>query len=144
MKLEDIQSHWDVDSKIDRTELGEESLKIPQLHSKYYKMYSVERLTLKKLNSDYKILYKTKYEYYNGSLSQEELEENNWDPQQLKLLKSDIPVYIDADLDLIKIKQRIEIQEEKLNFLESIIKSLTNRGFNVKAAIDWVKFTQGQ
>jgi len=144
MKLEDIQDHWETDSKIDRTELGEESLKIPQLHSKYYKMYSAERLTLKKLNSDYKILYKTKYEYYNGSLSQEELEENNWDPQQLKLLKSDIPVYIDADLDLIKIKQRIEIQEEKLNFLESIIKSLTNRGFNVKAAIDWVKFTQGQ
>jgi hypothetical protein len=143
MKLEDIQTQWELDCKIDRTELGEESLKIPQLHSKYFKIYSSERLTLKKLESDYKILYKQKYEYFNGNISEEELNENGWEPFQLKLLKSDIPLYMEADSDLIKIKQRIELQQEKLDFLDSIIKSLTNRGFQIKNAIDWMKFTQG-
>jgi hypothetical protein len=143
MKLEDIQTQWELDCKIDRTELGEESLRIPQLHSKYFKIYSSERLTLKKLESDYKILYKQKHEYFNGNISEEELNENGWEPFQLKLLKSDIPLYMEADSDLIKIKQRIELQQEKLDFLDSVIKSLTNRGFQIKNAIDWMKFTQG-
>ena len=38
MTMEEIMEAWSNDSNIDRTELGEESLKIPQLHSKYYKM----------------------------------------------------------------------------------------------------------
>ena len=143
MKLEDIQTQWELDCKIDRTELGEESLRIPQLHSKYFKIYSSERLTLKKLESDYKILYKQKHEYFNGNISEEELNENGWEPFQLKLLKSDIPLYMEADSDLIKIKQRIELQQEKLDFLDSVIKSLTNRGYQIKNAIDWMKFTQG-
>lgn len=143
MKLDDIQNLWESDCKIDRTELGEESLRIPQLHSKYFKIYSTERLTLKGLESQYKMLYKQKYEYYMGQLSEEELKENEWEPNQLKILKSDVPMYIEADKDTVLIKQKIQIQEEKLEFLESIIKSLTNRGFQIKAAIDWVKFTQG-
>ena len=54
MKLEDIQTFWEKDSQVDRTELGEEALKIPQLHSKYFKIYSQERLTLRKLEADMK------------------------------------------------------------------------------------------
>ena len=54
--LDDLFDLWAEDSKIDRTELGEESIKIPQLHSKYYKLYSTERLKSVKLQEDLKIL----------------------------------------------------------------------------------------
>ena len=54
--LDDYFDLWAEDSKIDRTELGEESIKIPQLHHKYYKMYSLERLNLVKLQEEMKIL----------------------------------------------------------------------------------------
>ena len=76
MKLEDIQNLWEKDCDIDRTELGEESLKISQLHSKYFKLFSSERLLFKKLDKDYKDMYRTKFEYYNGVLSHDELKEN--------------------------------------------------------------------
>lgn len=143
MKLEDIISEWEKDSKIDNTELAEESLKIPQLHSKYYKMFINERLQMKKWKSEYKQLYKVKFEYYNGTIDDEELRERGWEPFALKVLKADLGIYIEADSDLIAAQYKIDIQEEKVSFLESAIKSLTARGYSVKAAIDWYKWTQG-
>ena len=58
MTLEDIFELWSKDCDIDRTELGEESLKIAQLHAKYFKIFSTERLSLRKLQSDLKVLKK--------------------------------------------------------------------------------------
>ena len=45
MKAEDIQE-WDKDCKLDETELGAESAKIPSLHNKYLKIFMAERLRL--------------------------------------------------------------------------------------------------
>lgn len=143
MKLEDIQLVWEKDCNIDRTELGEESIRIPQLHSKYFKIFSQERLTLKKLESEYKVLYKAKFEWLMGTISNEDLKEFEWEPNPLKILRTDIPMYIESDPDLSSLIFRIDVQKEKIEFVESIIKSLTNRGFQIKAAIDWEKFKMG-
>jgi len=143
MKLEEIQESWEKDSCIDRTELGEESLRIPQLHSKYYKIYSAERMLLRKLEYQYKALKQTKYEYYNGSLSEELLKENGWEPNPLKILRTDIPMYIESDSDINTIQARIDMQKEKIEFVESIIKSLPNRGYQIAQAISWEKFKVG-
>ena len=64
--LDDLFDLWAEDSKIDRTELGEESIKIPQLHHKYYKLFSIERLGMVKLQEDLRMLKKDLFEYYNG------------------------------------------------------------------------------
>lgn len=144
MKLEEIQLLWEQDSKIDRTELGEESLRIPQLHSKYFKLFSSERLLLRKLEDDYNKLFVLKSEYYNGSICEEDLKANGWEPFMLKILKSDIPTYMRADNDISKLQLRIDMQNEKVDFLESIIKNLPARGYQIKSAIDWIKFTNGQ
>lgn len=143
MKLTELQDMWVLDSKLDRTELGEESLRIPQLHSKYYNLFSAERLTLRQLEANYKELFRVKFEYYNGTISEEDLRANGWEPFMLRVLKSDINVYIQADPDLNKIQMKIEIQKEKVDFLESIIKNLPARGYQIKAAIDWEKFKVG-
>lgn len=143
MKLEEIQSLWEKDSVIDRSELGEESLKIPQLHSKYYKIYSEERMSLRKLEYQYNHLKKLKSSYYNGSMSEEELNEHGWEPNPLKILKSDIPMYIESDSDVITLQTKIDMQQEKVEFVESIIKSFTTRGYQIKSAIDWEKFKVG-
>jgi len=143
MKLEEIQAMWEKHSDIDRSELGEESLKIAQYHSVYFKIFSQERLLLKKLEIEYKILYKTKFEYYNGSLSREELIENGWDPFSLKVLKSDLHIYLDGDTDIHAAQLKIEYQKEKIQLLENIIKALSNRNFQIKNAIDWAKFMNG-
>lgn len=143
MKLEEIQQLWDQDSNIDRTELGEESLKIPQLHSKYFKIFSTERMMLRKLEADLKILHRQKFEYYNGTLDEQTLRDNGWEPNPLKILRTDLPMYLDSDKEYSTIQLRIEMQKEKIDFVESIIKSLSTRGYQIKSAIEWTKFQAG-
>lgn len=143
MKLDDIVAMWEHDAKIDEMELGQESLKIPALHHKYFKVYAQEGLTLKNLEYQYKQLYKLKFEYYMGILDQETLAEKQWDPNPLKILKQDLPVYIDSDTDIQTIAAKIDIQKQKMSFLESVIKTISNRGFLIKNAIDWERFKVG-
>lgn len=143
MKLDDIMDLWADDARMDDTELGNESLRIPMLHHKYYKIFVQEGLLLKKLEQDYKTLYKLKYEYYMGVLDQETLLERGWNPNPLKILKQDLSIYMEGDNDLQLIQAKIDIQKQKLSFLESAIKTITNRGFLIKNAIDWERFKVG-
>lgn len=143
MKLEDIFELWAVDSTVDRTELGDEALKIPKLHHKYFQIYSSEKLQLKKLEADMKVLKLEKYEFYSQGPTKES-QDRGWQlPARGMILKADMPMYMDADKDIINLSLKIGYQQEKLELLESIIKSLNNRGYNVKAAIDWARFMQG-
>ena len=143
MQLDDLFELWKDDSQIDRTELGEASTAIPKLHYKYYKLFSQERLTLRKLQAEYKILYKEKWEYYQGNMSEEVLKEKEWEVFPLRVLKSDVDKYIDSDKDMVKHNYRLEYQKEKIDFLENVIRSINNRGFQIKNAIDWEKFKVG-
>ncbi len=143
MKLDDIMNHWEQDSHMDDSELGRESLRIPVLHHKYYKMFVEEGLLLRKLDYDYKNMYRLKYEFYMGTMDQETLTAQGWEPNRLKILKQDLPVYIESDVDLQTIQVRIDIQKQKISFLESVIKIVSNRGFIIKNAIDWERFKVG-
>jgi len=143
MTLEEIQKLWERDAEIDRTELGEESLKIPQLHSKYYKIFSQERLLLRKFQNEEISLKAKKREYFLGLMDPEELHNLGWEPQPLQILKADVGEYIASDPDMIQSDQKRAYQQEKVDFLDNIIRSLVNRGFNIKSAIDWEKFKVG-
>ena len=143
MKLEEIFEEWKKDSQIDRTELGEESLKIPKLHHKYHQVYSSEKLLLRKLEAEYKKLKLEKYEFLTQGPS-EETREKGWDlPAKGLILKADIPMYLEADTDIINLSLKIGYQQEKIELLESIIKSFGNRGYNIKTAVDWARFMMG-
>jgi hypothetical protein len=143
MKIEDILEQWKEDSEVDRTELGDEALKIPKLHHKYYQMYIGEKLALRSLDADMKKLKLDKYEFYTQGHT-EETRALGWElPAKGMILKADIPMYMDADKETIKLSLKIGIQQEKIELLESIIKSLNNRGYNIKAAIEWIRFTNG-
>jgi hypothetical protein len=143
MKLEEIHELWSKDSQVDRTELGEEAIKIAQIHSKYFKIFSQERLLLRKIEEEGKVLYRDLWEYYQGSLDYETMTEYGWVQNPLKILKADIPVYLEGNKDWIEYNLKKAYQKEKVDFLEAIIKSLNNRGFNINAAIQWEKFKVG-
>ena len=143
MKLDEILDMWSLDCDIDRTELGQEALRIPKLHSKYLRHYTEERLILRKLEEEKRELIKMKHDYYRGIMPEEDLKANGWEPFQLNVLKSDVPMHIDADQDVIKINLRMAMQSEKVDALESIIKSISNRGYLIKSAVDYEKFKVG-
>ncbi|NCV18007.1 MAG: hypothetical protein EBW42_04325 [Rhodobacterales bacterium] len=143
MTLEQIQELWSKDAPVDRTELANEASRIPQLHSKYFKIFSTERLLLKKLEQESKQLWKDLWEYYQGNFDYEELKERGWDQVNQRILKADLGIHIDADQNWIDNNLKVAYQKEKVDFLEAIIKSLNNRGFNINAAIQWEKFKVG-
>ena len=112
--------------------------------TKYFKYFSDERLRIKQYEQQYKILYKQKFEYYMGTMDIEEMNDLGWEPQPLKILKQDLPVYIDADEDIINLNLKIALQKEKIDVLENIIRMINTRGFQLKNVIDWERFKSGQ
>ena len=143
MKLEEIQELWNRDREIDIAELAIESVRIPQLHDKYLKIYIDERIKLKSLEIELSKMVRLKNDYYSGRMAQEDLEKLGWEPFLGKILKGEMHSYLEADEDVFRIKTKIVMMEEKINYLDSIVKMINNRGFQIKSAIDWIKFKSG-
>lgn len=143
MNIQQIYESWEQDSVFERDKLSEESIKIPQLHSKYMKILSQERMRSKTVTHQYKELYKIKHEYYRGDLDMETLKSYAWEPFNLKVLRADLDMYLDQDTDLIELRMKMDVQKEKVSLVESIIQQINNRGFQIKNVIDWEKFKAG-
>lgn len=143
MNIEQIVIEWDKDCKLDETELGAESAKISVVHNKYLKIYMGERVALIKLKAETKKTRKLLLEYYLGELDQSELNDINREQFYKKLLKNEVETYIESDDMMIQANLQLGMQEEKVSYLESIIKSINSRGFQIKSAIDWAQFTTG-
>jgi len=143
MKIEEIYEMWAKDSEIDQTNVSGESANIPKLHNKYFRVYMEEGMKLKQLRAKYKQLKLLKEQYYRGELDITELQQYGWEPQPLKILRTDISTYIDADQDMINLSLKVGMIEEKVNYLEAIIKMISNRGFQLKTILDWERFRTG-
>jgi Recombination, repair and ssDNA binding protein UvsY len=144
MSTEDISEIWAQDSRLDETNLLQESKRIPELHSKYYNMYIKEALKVRKLKADYKELEHAKTEYYNGNMDEEELRERGWKPFRLKVIRQDLDKYIQADKDIINLSLKIDLYSARADYLEDIIKTIHSRNFIIKNMIDIIKFQHGE
>lgn len=143
MTIDEILEIWQKDSVIDNTELGGEALNIPKLHHKYYQIFVKEKLILRKQESEMKKLKLDKYEFLTQGPN-EETKDRGWKlPPRGMILKADIPMYMESDQDIINQSLKIGYQQEKVELLESIIKTIVNRNFVIRAAIDWQKFIMG-
>ena len=140
MDLQKIQEMFDKDSKIDETNINLEETRSPALLNKYLKLYTNFRLMLSKAETDMKILKKQKWEYYSGKSDPKVYQEKPFD---LKILKQDIPTYLESDEDLIQAKHKVDYHNSMCDYAESICKMMNNRGFQIKNAIDWKRFMEG-
>jgi hypothetical protein len=97
-----------------------------------------------KLSSDYLELKELKTRYYNGELTQEELQEHNLKQYQgLKPLKSTMGEKLDGDSDIIKIKLKIQYMENMQYQLESILQQIKGRDWSIRNFIEYSKFLSG-
>jgi hypothetical protein len=140
MTLEELQEQADKDLKINDTELDLESLKTPQLHNQYMKHLTKFKLMLSRAETEYNIMKREKWEYYTGKADASVYAEKPFD---LKILRTDIDKYLDSDIDLQKQKQKVDYLNTTVDFLDRTIRQIGNRGFTIKNAIDWRKFTSG-
>jgi len=142
--LEQLLKYWDDDCIIDQTEPGKELLKIPVLHNKYLKILIKHRLASKRITFEYSKMRKVKEEYYNGTLSQEELNEYGWEQFLLNIkTKQGIDKYLDSDKDLIRLLEKKMHHDEAISVCESILQELKSRTYQLRDFISWEKFIGG-
>jgi len=140
MNLDEIQLLWEEDSKIDEDNLHTESTRVPSLHAKYYKILN-NILLMKKLEENkFKQLKRDKWQYYTGKADPEVYIENPFDH---KVLRQDVDKYMDADEDLIRLCSKIDYFQVMLNYLDSILKTINNRTYQIKNSIEWQQFIRG-
>ena len=53
-------------------------------------------------------------------------------------------VYVESDDDVINLEAKIKYLDQMLYWLDQVMKQISNRGFQVKSAIEWEKFINGQ
>ncbi len=143
MILKDIQNLWAIDAKIDRYNLTEESLKCSMLHSKYYEIYMVEKNLLNRETEKLKNFLLAKTYWYSGKLGKEDLQKLGWQQFVPILLKGDIPIVVDADEEVIEKRLKIAEQNDKVEFVKSVLQSINQRTFLIKSAIDMIKYESG-
>ena len=140
MTLEELQESVDRDFKLDDTELDSESIKIPLLHNKYLQHFNKFSLLLKKAEYDRKVLARQKWEYYTGKADASVYQDK---PFNLKILKSDVHIYMDSDEELQRADQKEAYLNQVVKYLEQILRTINNRTFLIKNMIEWKKFTSG-
>lgn len=140
MNIDEIEKLWEEDSIIDPDNLHLESIKIPSLHSKYYRIYNNISLLKKIEENKFLELQQEKRLYYSGKASPEIYKENPFDH---RVMKQDVDRYVNVDLDITKSTTKIDYYSLMLRFLESILKTIENRNYTIKNSIDFMKFIGG-
>ena len=140
MNLEELKLQVSQDLRVDDEHLDTESLKNQEIKAKYLEHKSKFELLLFKAKGDYKRLYREKWEYYGGKADAKIYATKPFD---LKVLKTDLGVYISADEEIIDAENKIGYLETVVDYIKGVIKSIDNRGWDIKNAIEWKKFEAG-
>ena len=139
--LESLQKMWEEDSEIDKDNLHDESLKIPQLHAKYFDLYNTIFLLRKKADQQRKNIRHERYEYFSGKADPDVYIENPF-PKKIRD-KDTMTKYLDADEKLSTSNLKIDYYDTMLVYIESILKVIQNRTFQIKNAIEYMRFQSG-
>ena len=136
MNLDELKLQVSQDLKVDDEHLDTESLKNQEIKAKYLDHKSKFELLLFKAKGDYKRLYREKWEYYGGKSDAKIYASKPFD---LKVLKTDLGVYISIDEEIIDAENKIGYLETVVDYIKGVIKSIDNRGWDIKNAIEWKK-----
>ena len=140
MNLEELKLQVSQDLKVDDEHLDTESLKNQEIKAIYLDHKSKFELLLFKAKGDYKRLYREKWEYYGGKADAKVYVAKPFD---LKILKNDLQMYINSDDEIIEVEKKIAYYETVVEFIDGVIKSIDNRGWDIRNAQDWKKFIAG-
>ena len=144
--LAPIITMWEKDCIINNTSLDEASRQTPILHAKYLPMHGEAKIMLRRAQMAQKTLLKDKWLYYNGKMSQEEIEAKGWefDPfKGLKVLKGEMDYYYDADTDIQESEDEIQQLKVLVETLQEIVDNIKWRHQTIGNMIKWRMFEAG-
>ena len=140
MNLDDLFLEVDKDVTIDDSELDRESLRTPYLYDKYLKFLVTVSIAYKNVEENYNKMRLEKYHYYTGKADPEVYKN---EPFDLKVMKTDVHMYLDADSDLSDMRKSLEYSNQRIEYVKKTLKNIQDRNWNIKNAIDWRKFKEG-
>ena len=141
MKLEELQSEAKQDLQIiDQERLDQESYKNQNIKPKWleYRTKYDQLLIMSKAN--HQKMYREKWEYYGGKADAKVYAAKPFD---LKILKTDLQMYINSDEDILNLQGKIAYYESIIKYIDGVIKSIDNRGWDIRNATEWKKFEAG-
>lgn len=142
--LETLKDEWEKDCQIDRDNLDEASIRTANLHQKYLNILTDYKLRLFKLEKEYLEMKGVRSRYYNGQLTKEELQQYKWQQYQYKTpLKSELERLLETDDNLLNILDRESYIKICFEYTEEILKSLRERNWQIRNAIEFIKFQAG-
>lgn len=147
MQIQEILDMWEVDGEIDQFKLDDTTIKNAALHSKYLSLFTVAKLQKKQIQHDYDILLKDKWLYYNGKMSQAQIDDKGWEYDPFhglnKPLKGDMNYYYNADADIQKHQKALEYQVVMVDTLKEILETIKWRHQTIGNIIKWRSFEAG-
>ena len=144
MTLEEIHNAWADDCIIDDNHLDQESVNTAKLHSKYLNHLIRYKLQLAKMKADYNTLRQSKFRYYRGEMTKEELQLTGWEQWQgVKPLKNEMDEFLGGDNDLNKLEIKANYIQCIVDFLDSVMNQIKARDWQIRNSIEWKKFISG-
>ena len=141
MTLEELKQESYKDLPVTNVEnIDQESFYNQEIKAKWLDYKTRFELLLARSKGDYQVLYREKWEYYGGK-SDAKIYVSK--PFNLKVLKTDLQIYISSDDDIIELSNKIAYLETTIKFIDGVIKSIDNRGWDIKHAISWKQFEAG-
>lgn len=145
--LDEILSDWAEDCKINEMHLDESSRLSPMLHAKYLELLSNYKLMLKRAEFKQKELLKDKWLYYEGKMSQEDIDARGWSYDPYNGLnirtKQEKEYYYGSDNDIQKSEEKIEYYKTVVETLTEIIDNIKWRHQTIGNIIKWRQFESG-
>ena len=140
MTLDELKMEVYLSLKVNDERLDTEALKNQELYAKYLDHKTNFELLLYKAKGDYKVLFRDKWEYYGGKADAKIYVTKPFD---LKVLKTDLSIYIESDEEIIKLEHKIAYLETTIKYIDGVLRSIQSRGWDIKNAISWKQFEAG-
>lgn len=141
MTFDEIKQESAKDLKIYPDDLVHSSIITPNLYNKYLKEYHITKDQLSRYMLTYKIVYRDKWLYYSGKADADAYKDK---PFNLKITKQDLSIFMDADEELVEARYKVDVIEQKLDYLKKVLDEITRRSFHISNAIKMLKFTNGE
>ena len=140
-KLSELQAEAKEDLVIlDDEDLHQQSYKNQVIKPKWLDYKTKYKLLMFQCKAHHKRLYREKWEYYGGKADAKIYVTKPFD---LKVLKTDLNIYIESDEEIIKLEHKIAYLETTIKYIDGVLRSIQSRGWDIKNAISWKQFEAG-
>lgn len=150
MNIEDLMAMVDEDigKPLRRDLVDWEASRTQSLHQKYRKILYAERVELNRMQSGIDPLRKQKrIEYLEGDsplrLDPKKKITTEEKTASKKVIKDEVMFWIDADPDVMKARELVSLQAEKVEYLKDVLDDIRKRSFHLGIILNTQRFKHG-